>query len=179
MALMRETTQLLNELPKDRRSWQYNNKAILPYQERIDRITSSIIQQNNSSSFEELSQLLDVQTDFYLRVYGEQSPEGNEGKLYKENKLKELNGLMGNALLRDLSSLIGREEWKKTNQFTAAQLDEFYQERRGHYLTKKNLTKLKSSVQESHQDFLNRLSFERDEHQKELQRKYELEHGRS
>lgn len=175
--LMRDLTLLMNQLPKDRRTWKYNAKEIKPFQSQIDNLTHQIIGLNNPGAKSELITLLDEQTKFYLRVYGENSPEGNQGKKYKDNKLKELNSMMGNALLRDLSSLVGRQEWKEKNGFTEEDMERYYAMKHDQFVTKKALGDIKYHLQESHQDFLNKLSYERDEWRKEKQRQYELERG--
>lgn len=178
MKLMRELTMLMNSLPKDRRTWKYNHKDLAAFRGTIDYLTSEIVRQNKPHAKDELSSMLDDQTDFYLRVYGDNSPEGNEGKLYKQNKMQELNAMTGNALLRELSSLVSTEEWKEVNGFTEADMQELYARKHDQFVTKKALGNIKESVAESHQDFLNRCSFERDEFRKEMKRKYEMEKGR-
>ncbi|MHC5250535.1 MobP2 family relaxase [Enterococcus sp. LJL90] len=168
--LMRNLSRLMNQLPKDRNLWKYNHPQMEDYRPTIDSITKQIIEQNNPAAFDELSRLLDEQTNFYERVYGD-TYEGNQQKYYKDNKLQELNSMMGNALLRELTSLLNKEEWKESRGFTPEQMEQLYGKQHPERLTKKALSKLKFGIQESHQDFLNRLSFERDEFKKEMKRK--------
>ncbi|WP_368264634.1 MobP2 family relaxase [Enterococcus innesii] len=177
--LLRRLTELINHLPKDRRTWRYNHSALKPYQSMIDGITEQLLRQERPEAYEELQKLLTEQTRFYIRVYGEHSPEGNEGKRYAENKRAELSTMMGNALLKDLSHLVSVQEWKQTRTFTPEKIERFHKERAKQQLTQKSVYALKQSVKESYQDFLNRCSYERDEYQAEYKRKREQQRGRS
>lgn len=179
--VMRGMSQLLNVLPKDRRLWKYGNQAMNPYREQIDSLSQEIMYQNNPDSVKELDQLLTEQSAFYLKAYGEEAVKTNHGKTYKDTQYEALYKNMGNALLKELSSLVARDEWKSKNQYTPEDIQRYIEKMKAPTVTKKALKQLSQVLEETKQDYLNQLAYRKEQFRKEQQRARDLERdsGRS
>lgn len=119
-----------------------------------------------------LSETLQQNPDFYKRVYGENAKEGNLGKTYQDNKRKELREIAGNALLTELKEEANRFESMERRESWMQQKENNRQQWR---IERRALSNIKSFIGESYQDFLNRVSFERDQREKEWKQKIEQE----
>lgn len=179
--VMRGISQLLNKLPKDRRLWKYGNQAIADYRDQLDSLSQEIMIMNNSQSLKELDWLLNDQSDFFLKTYGQAAVENNDGKTYKNNQLETLYKNMGNALLKEMASMVSREEWKIKNQYTPEDIERYLQKMRAPAVTKQALNRMSAALEETKQDYLNKLAYRKEEYRKEQQRKRNLEQdsGRS
>ncbi|MGX6962238.1 MobP2 family relaxase [Vagococcus xieshaowenii] len=177
VTLLNQLNQFKRSLPKDRRTWAYNHSEFAPYREELDRLTHTLMTTHQPHVFKELDALLKEQTAFYLRVYGENSVEGNQGKEYRDNKLQELRQMTGNALLRQLKS--GEIETTNTPNQPFRHTTNYSNNYATRYspVTKKDLYNMKAATVETQQDFLNKCAYEREQFRKEQQRKYEIEHG--
>lgn len=173
--VMRGVSQLLNELPKDRRLWKYGNQAITPYRNQIDSLSQEIMYMNNPERINELDQLLTDQAAFYRKAYGEEAIKSNQGKTYKETQYEVLYKNMGNALLKELSAMVAREEWKIKNHYTPEDIQKYIEKMRAPAVTKKALNKLGQVLEETNQDYLNQLAYRKEQFRKEQQRKQDLE----
>ncbi|MGM0285758.1 MULTISPECIES: MobP2 family relaxase [unclassified Enterococcus] len=167
-ALLYQLNQLKNELPANTRVWQYKRSEMAKLRPKIDLITQKILTEYHGPALNEFERLLKEQSDFYKRVYGENAKKGNLGKTYEDNKKKELREAVGNALLNEL-----REE---AAQFEVIERkDRWIEQRakeRNHWrIERKALSKIKTFIGESYQDFLNRVSYERDQREKEWKQK--------
>lgn len=173
--VMRGLSQLLSTLSKDRRVWKYGNQAMVPFREQLDSLSREILVMNNPDSLKELDVLLTEQSNFFLKAYGEDAVKTNNGKTYKDNQYEALYKNMGNALLKELSSLVARDEWKTKNQYTPEDIEKYIQKKRAPALTKKALNQLNMALNETKQDYLNELAYRREEFRKEQERKRQLE----
>lgn len=171
-ALLYQLNLLKNDLPDNKRLWQYRRSEVSSLRPKIDSIAEKIMNEYNENGLEEFDQLLKEQSDFYSRVYGENAKTGNLGKTYAENKRQELREGLGNALLGQLK--------EEALQNEAAQRKEIWvkrtqKEKKEWRIGKESLSNIKSFVSESYQDFLNRVSYERDQREKEWKQKMEQE----
>lgn len=173
--VMRGISQLLNVLPKDRRTWFYGNQIMAEHRERLDGLAREILQMNNPKGLQELDNLLTEQSDFYLKAYGQEAVEGNNGKTYKENQYETLYKNFGNALLKELRTMVGIEEWKEKNAYTPEDIERYIQKMRASKVNKQMVDRLASVLEETKQDYLNKLSYQREVYRKERERQYNLE----
>lgn len=87
-------------LPKEKSKWQYNNKEMKNLRPLIDNYTMNYIKTNNKKDYQVYTKLLKDEEDFYKDLYGE--GKDNRYKDPSKNKLEDLKGRMGNALLKEL-----------------------------------------------------------------------------
>lgn len=176
-AMLYQLNQLRNDLPEDTRMWRYKRSEMAELRPKIDHLTQKILSEYHGESLKEFERLLKEQSDFYVRVYGENAKEGNLGKTYQDNKRKELRETVGNALLNAM-----REDELRENSARLEVMERkrvrMQQRKRNSVqwkIEKKALSNIKSFVGESYQDFLNRVSYERDQREKEWKQKIEQE----
>lgn len=174
--IMRSITQLVNQLPKDRRLWKYGNNAMAPFRPQIDGLAQAIIARNNPKAMAELEQLLDEQDRFFKLTYG--TGDGGAPLSYKENQLKQVNKDMGNALLKELVRSMSREEWFAQNRYTSEQIQAYLEEKKEPMVTKKTLNRITEAVEGSRQEYLSKRAYYQEQYRKDMQRKHELEQGR-
>lgn len=179
--VMRSISQLLQVLPSDRRQWRYGNQSMAPYREQIDALSSELVRMNNPELLAEFDQLLTEQSDFYLRAYGPEAVKGNEEKTFRDTHYEQLYKNLGNALLRELSSSISSDEWKQKKHYTPEEIAAFLEKKRAPLVTKQAVERLGTVLEETTQDYLNKLAYQRETYRKERERAYELEqqNGRS
>jgi hypothetical protein len=172
MRIMRGVTELMNTLPKDRRLWKYGNNAMKAFIPQLDGLSRELMMMNNPKAFVELDNLLIDQSKFYEKTYGK-TPE--DAADYRKNQMDQLYKNMGNSLLKEMASLVAREEWQEKTAFTPEEIKAFVDKKRAPIATKKTIKKLQSALDETKQDYLNKMAYEREEMRKERQRQYDLE----
>ena len=105
--------QLYETLPDCNRSlWNYNNSIMKPYQQKIDDISHSYIENYHSEDFKQLLSMLDKQSNLYRTAYG------NSNSDFKETKLKDLYSRMGNSILKSIRNIdqsLSREQRFKSD----------------------------------------------------------------
>ena len=151
---IKKINTLMSELPTDRRLWKYNNNVLKKHRPFIDEITKEIINRNDPKSFNELELRLNNEEKFRKQIYGD-----SKGS-YKENKINELNAMMGNALLRNMNTRFPKESYKKTSDLPNDMKVTSYQSKKFIY----NLTQVFSK---NKQDYLNEMNYERKQIEKE------------
>lgn len=151
---IKKINTLMSELPTDRRLWKYNNNVLKKHRPFIDEITKEIINRNDPKSFNELELRLNNEEKFRKQIYGDSKDS------YKENKLNELNAMMGNALLRNMNTRFPKESYKKTSDLPNDMKVISYQSKKFIY----NLTQVFSK---NKQDYLNEMNYERKQIEKE------------
>lgn len=171
-ALLYQLNLLKKELPKDLRTWQYKRSEMVELRPKIDLITHKVLADYHGSALNEFERLLKDQSYFYKRVYGENAKEGNLGKTYQDNKRKELSETVGNALLTKLKEEANHFEVMERR---ASWIHQKENDRQQWKIERRALSTIKRFIGESHQDFLNRISFERDQQEKEWKQKIEQE----
>lgn len=156
---IQKVNQLLKELPTDRRLWRYNNNVLKEHRPLIDKITKEIINRNDPNSFSELELRLIDEERFRKQIYGDSKDS------YKENKLNELNAMMGNALLQNMNKRFPKESYKKTSDLQNELKVISYQNKKFIY----NLTQVFSR---NKQDYLNEMNYERKQIEKENEERF-------
>lgn len=111
--LLSKMNQLYETLPDCNRSlWNYNNSIMKPYQQKIDDISHSYIENYHSEDFKQLLSMLDKQSNLYRTAYG------NSNSDFKETKLKDLYSRMGNSILKSIRNIdqsLSREQRFKSD----------------------------------------------------------------
>ena len=156
---IKKINTLMSELPTDRRLWKYNNNVLKKHRPFIDDITKEIINRNDPKSFNELELRLNNEEKFRKQIYGDSKDS------YKENKLNELNAMMGNALLRNMNTSFPKGPYKKTSDFQNDLKVISYKNKNFLY----NLTQVFSK---NKQDYLNEINYERKQIEKDNEERF-------
>lgn len=156
---IKKINTLMSELPTDRRLWKYNNNVFKKHRPFIDEITKEIINRNDPKSFNELELRLNNEEKFRKQIYGDSKDS------YKENKLNELNAMMGNALLRNMNTSFPKGPYKKTSDFQNDLKVISYNNKKFIY----NLTQMFSK---NKQDYLNEINYERKQIEKDNEERF-------
>lgn len=92
--------QVYNELPQDKRYWNYNHTN-LGNKTRADlnELSKLYIQKYHLSDYEELMNAAKIQQDKYTKAYGAGNKTSNN---YAANKEKELYTKLGNSILKEM-----------------------------------------------------------------------------
>lgn len=88
--------QVYKDLPKDRRQWQYNYNTLNNVRPLIDKMTEIYIKKYSLNDFLKLKKELDKQEKNLKEAYGRSTGS------YYDNKLKDLQVRMGNAILKEI-----------------------------------------------------------------------------
>lgn len=94
---------IYQQLPKNKRLWQYNRNVIKPVRKDIDHFITEWIEKNHKEDFEKLKQELQQQQMVYQTAYGSRKDKSKSN--YAENKIKELYARLGNTILTQLKTL--------------------------------------------------------------------------
>lgn len=94
---------LHQQLPKNKRLWQYNNNVITPVRQSIDKFVSLWIEEYHNNDWKYLNEYLNTQQEMYQIAYG-----GNCND-FSANKIKDLYSRLGNIVLKNLKELSDRE----------------------------------------------------------------------
>lgn len=95
--------KILNQLPAEKRFWQYNRNMLNKVRPDIDRFITKWIEQNHKEDFEKLKKELHQQQMVYQTAYGTRKDE--DISTYEENKIKELYYRLGNTLLKNMKNM--------------------------------------------------------------------------
>lgn len=145
---LQKVNKLLKTLPNNRQLWKYNNNVLKDQRPLIDEITKDIINRKNPNSFLELEERLKNEDKFRKQIYGSSDDS------YKDNKLDELNAMMGNTLLKNMHTT-----YPKDYQKTSSNLEK---DIKGiSYQNKKFLFNVTQVLSKNKQDYLNELNYER------------------
>lgn len=91
---------ILNELPEDRKQWNYNNNSMKNARPKIDNLTKYYIENYKKEEYKELLNELTKGEEFLKDTYG--VGEKFRYKDYKKNKINDLYTRMGNNILSEL-----------------------------------------------------------------------------
>lgn len=154
-----KVNHLLKELPPDRRLWRYNNNVLKKHRPLINEITKDVINRKDPKSYEDLEARLIDEEKFRKQIYG------NTNDSYKENKLNELNSMMGNALLKNMNTSYPKNSYKKANDLHNDLKVMSYQ-------NKKFLFNISKIFGRNKQDYLNELNYERNQIEKKNEERF-------
>ena len=96
--------KIYQSLPPDRSKWKYNINAMNSVRPTIDRFITTYLNTYEKNEFNELQNLLDENSAFYMNLYGEGTKEFQRANDFKTNKNAELYSLLGNSLLKEMSN---------------------------------------------------------------------------
>lgn len=96
--------KIYQSLPPDRSKWKYNMNAMNSVRPTIDRFITTYLNTYEKNEFNELQNLLDENSAFYMNLYGEGTKEFQRANDFKTNKNAELYSLLGNSLLKEMSN---------------------------------------------------------------------------
>lgn len=90
---------IYNNLPANKRLWQYNNNIMTPLRSKIDQFTTEWLKQNHRSDYDKLQEYLSEQHQMYQTAYG------GDNNNFADNKIKDLYSRCGNIVLKSLKDL--------------------------------------------------------------------------
>lgn len=96
--------KIYQSLPPDRSKWKYNMNAMNGIRPDIDRFIKTYLNTYEKNEYNELQNLLNENSDFYMKLYGEGTKEYQRANDFKTNKNAELYSLLGNSLLKEMSN---------------------------------------------------------------------------
>lgn len=142
--------------------WAYNRNEIASVRPLIDNITKEFINLEGKNEYAKLEELLLQQQKKAQRQYG-----GSNN--YKDNKLKDLNARLGNAILgelREYDKNLAEARNKSTFMHSSAGRSKNINEKAAARVIEKRLLNkafyhLKSSIRKEKQNYLNELEYAR------------------
>lgn len=90
------------QLPEDRRHWAFNHYNMKHLKKPINEYTHQYMNMYHKKEFDEYKKLLKKDSEFNKALYGIGDKKKNRFEDTYENKMNDLNGKMGNALLKSL-----------------------------------------------------------------------------
>lgn len=100
---------IMKDLPKDRRLWNYRSRGMEQFIPRIDELSKYYLETYHKEDLEEIERLLDKLDNMYKTAYG----VGKTQRSYKENKEKDLYYRVGNAIYKQMRDYAKEEEKQK------------------------------------------------------------------
>ncbi|KMY52504.1 hypothetical protein AC623_20390 [Bacillus sp. FJAT-27231] len=94
--------KIYNQLPEDKRQWQYSYTTINHLKPSLNQLTEKYIEKYHKKDYELFLKKLDKEVDVLKRAYGEGKFDKKRYENYKENKIEELYKRMGNAFLKEM-----------------------------------------------------------------------------
>ncbi|MGG3801194.1 MobP2 family relaxase [Metabacillus fastidiosus] len=91
-----------NQLPEDKRQWQYGYNTIKHLRPTIDEMTTKYIQKYHRKDYELFERKLEKEVEVLKQSYGEGKFDKKRYEDYKQNKIDELYKRMGNAFLKEM-----------------------------------------------------------------------------
>ncbi|MEK5500997.1 MobP2 family relaxase [Bacillus sp. FSL M8-0168] len=105
--------EIMNQLPDDKRQWQYNYNSIAHLRPKIDQLSSMFIEKFHKDDFMELQRQLQNETELMREAYGEGEEEKNRYEHFAENKINDLYTRLGNAVLKEMKEVAKEQEFQK------------------------------------------------------------------
>ncbi|EGQ3444016.1 hypothetical protein IS843_000067 [Staphylococcus pseudintermedius] len=148
--------RLKNNLPENKKDWQYNNKKMKHLQNDIDKITSLLVKRNQILTMTDYKSNVSDVANYYREVYGDDSKAMN----YISNKEKEINQRLGNKLLKEL----------KKNQSTKKNLQKHFQLNKKYHknymqgkklISKKTIHRINRAINDESKEYQNEIAHER------------------
>lgn len=96
--------KIYQSLPPDHSKWKYNMNAMNGIRPDIDRFIRTYLNTYEKNEYHELQNLLDENSAFYMKLYGEGTKEYQRANDFKATKNAELYSLLGNSLLKEMSN---------------------------------------------------------------------------
>lgn len=100
--MKKQLINIIKILPEDLSQWQYGYNSLDKARPLIDNLSKYYINNYCKKEFEELNNLLDIESNEFKRLYGNGKKEKGRYNDYKENKINDLYRRMGNTFLREM-----------------------------------------------------------------------------
>ncbi|GLI90702.1 MobP2 family relaxase [Bacillus subtilis] len=94
--------KVINELPDNKRYWQYSYNEISHVRSDIDEISKRFIKKYHSKDFDEVCKRLDEEVKVMQEAFGDEKK--NQYENYKQNKINDLYKRLGNAVLKEMKN---------------------------------------------------------------------------
>ncbi|MGG3102099.1 MobP2 family relaxase [Bacillus velezensis] len=94
--------KVLNELPENKRYWQYSYEQISHLRPNIDEISRRYVIKYHGKEFDEVCKRLDEEVKVMREAFGDAKKTQYEG--YKQNKINDLYKRLGNAVLKEMKN---------------------------------------------------------------------------
>ncbi|MBS6502438.1 MAG: hypothetical protein KH415_12590 [Clostridium sp.] len=100
--MKKQLINIIKILPEDLSQWQYGYNSLNEARPLIDKLSKYYINNYCKKEFEELNNLLDIESNEFKRLYGEGKKEKGRYNDYKENKINDLYKRLGNRFLKEM-----------------------------------------------------------------------------
>ncbi|MBO1139840.1 hypothetical protein FQS87_08015 [Enterococcus avium] len=149
--------KIYQSLPPDRSKWKYNMNAMNGIRPDIDRFIKIYLNTYEKSEYNELQNLLDENSAFYMKLYGEGTKEHQRSNDFKANKNAELYSVLGNSLLKEMSNQYKAEHEIPTKDGSVdwKQLMAKQSKNGGGHSAKPDLSKVKKALKKDFQSIKN------------------------
>ncbi len=149
--------KIYQSLPPDRNKWKYNMNAMNEIRPDIDRFIRTYLNTYEKNEYHELQNLLDENSSFYMKLYGEGTKEYQRANDFKINKNAELYSLLGNSLLKEMSNQYKAEHDIPTKDGSVDwnKLLSKQSKNRSSHTTKPDLSKVKKALRKDFQSIKN------------------------
>lgn len=169
--------KIYQSLPPDRSKWKYNMNGMNAIRPDIDRFITTYLNTYEKSEINDLQNLLDENSVFYMKLYGEGIKEYKRANDFKINKNVELYSLIGNSLLKEMSNQYRAEHQIPTNSGSVDwnKLVSKQSKNGSGQATKPDLSKIKKALRRDFQSIKNQQVYlknmrERNQNDQELSR---------
>lgn len=102
--------EIVAQLPKDKKQWQYNYQTLNPVRHKLDRLTEAYLEKHHGQDLKSLDKMLDKEVSEMKKAYGEGGSDKKRYEHYKETKKKDLYTRMGNGFLKEMKHYATEKE---------------------------------------------------------------------
>lgn len=164
----RLVNELLNELPRNKNLWQYNNKAIRDSKPKIKELSKLYLENNFKDELKELDSLLDKQEELYSKTYGKGENDRNK---YKENKIDDMYSRVSNKILKELK--IMDTVFRKERSLLLEKKKKYFEKVQAEHQLNLSIRKLNQNIKQllNSEKYKNQLAYEELEMEIEIQNK--------
>ena len=163
--------KIYQSLPSDRSKSKYNMNGMNAIRPDIDRFITTYLNTYEKSEFNDLQNLLDENSVFYMKLYGEGTKEYKRANDFKINKNAELYSLLGNSLLKEMSNQYRAEHQIPTNGGSVDwnKLTSKQSKNGSGQATKPDLSKVKKALRKDFQSIKNQQVYLKNMREREAQ----------
>ncbi|WP_194758229.1 MobP2 family relaxase [Priestia megaterium] len=164
--------QIYNQLPEDKRQWQYSYRTLKPMKPFIDVLSQKYIEKYHHNEYQQLLGKLDKEVEELKKAYGEGKGDEKRYKDYKQTKIDDLYKRMGNAFLKEM------KDYDKQQQQIKRMVESKKQSKRPTHFNQKvsmhfALKKMERAFKSEYESWKNQQHYER--LQKDIEHRHEEE----
>nr|WP_182014068.1 MobP2 family relaxase [Bacillus licheniformis] len=100
--------EVINELPAEKKYWQYNYGKIDHVRPKIDEISKIYIEKYHKKDFENFQQKLNEEVKVMREAFGEEKRDQYEK--YKQKKIDDLYTRLGNTVLKEMKNYVSERD---------------------------------------------------------------------